>query len=399
MVACTRIQLTSEPTQNDIPSASFRADPLEVQSPYASHSKRPTAQWSIAAGETVVPAFISVQPFITRLSPHEISESHRRSVRHWTLAFVLILFAFLFCLDLPLWMLSGSFWSSGNLALMSPMLLIVLGTAMFRIYRLSADGPTVAKLLGGTRLDDTQGNLAVDRFRNVAEELAIAVSVLPVPELFVLKSESRINAFAAGSSSSKRAICVSQGALDRLSRDELQGVVAHEMAHLRHDDVRLSVRLSATLFGLLAVMITGVFLLQAAATREVRSKTEKENSEEMAITALFLAVGIFIIIVGGLGWLTAALLDAKISRQQEMRADAEAVRLTSSSAGLTGALVKLYQESDVTGGTATDRAGAMNPLYFRSGVKKYWFDTHPPLLDRIRALDPSKAAELEAARH
>lgn len=301
-------------------------------------------------------------------------------------------------LDLLLiWMFNGTFWSTENLAFMLPLLIIVLGAATFQLFRLSKDGPAVAKLMGGTHVNASPGAPDLRRFRNVAEEIAIAAN-LTCPELFVLESEPRINAFAAGSMPSKTAVCVSRGALEKLSREELQGVVAHEIAHLRHDDVRLSVRLSATLFGLMAVVIAGVFLLQVAAVRDDRRKTRKEREDEKSSEAFFMASGFFLVIAGGLGWLVAAILDAKISRQQELRADAEAVRLMTSPAGLVGALVKLFDESNMTGGSPSERSGALNPLFFRGSVKQYWFDSHPPLLDRIRALDPQRALELQGTR-
>lgn len=325
------------------------------------------------------------------MSPYDTSEAHRISVKRWSLVFAVSLLLFLLGINLAfLWCFDGAFWSEGNALLMGVLLLIVFGCALFQLQRLSADGPTVAKLLGGTLVVLEPKHERLKQFRNVATEMAIA-SGMPMPALFVLESEHRINAFAAGAAPAKTAICVSQGALAKLTRDELQGVVAHEMAHLKHADVGLSIRLSATLFGLLALAISGAFLLKIAAVRGA-----SRSKEGAAAGAGLMIAGIAMLTMGGLGWLLAAVLDAKVSRQQEFRADAEAVRLMSTPAGIVGALVKLARESGaIPDDSISDRLGVLNPMHFRAAVKKYWFDTHPPLLERIRVLDPATAAELQ----
>lgn len=325
------------------------------------------------------------------MSPYDTAEAHRISIKRWSLVFAVSLMAFLLGINLVfLWCFDGAFWSEGNAFLMGMLLLIVFGCALFQLQRLSADGPTVAKLLGGTLVVLEPKHERLKQFRNVATEMAIAAA-MPMPALFVLESEHRINAFAAGATPAKTAICVSQGALAKLTREELQGVVAHEMAHLKHADVNLSIRLSATLFGLLALAICGAFLLKAAAV--AGSNRSKEGAG--AGVALMVA-GLAMLAIGGLGWLLAAVLDAKVSRQQEFRADAEAARLMSTPAGIVGALVKLARETGaIPDDSVSDRLGVLNPLHFRTAVKKYWFDSHPPLLERIRVLDPATAAELQ----
>jgi Zn-dependent protease with chaperone function len=328
------------------------------------------------------------------MSPYDTAEAHRVSVKRWSLVFAVSLGGFLVGINLAfLWLVDGTFWSGGNAFLMGMLLLIVGGCGLFQLQRLSEDGPTVARLLGGTLVVLEPQHDRLKQFRNVASEMAIA-SAIPMPALFVLESEERINAFAAGAAGAKTAICVSKGALARLTREELQGVVAHEMAHLRHDDVALSVRLSATIFGLLALAICGGVLLKVAAA--MGSSRSKEGAGGGAV---FLVAGMVMLILGGLGFLLAAVLDAKVSRQQEFRADAEAVRLMCTPAGIVGALVKLAREAGaVSGDSVSDRLGVLNPLHFRAAVKKYWFDTHPPLLERIRVLDPATAAELQLSK-
>ena len=99
-------------------------------------------------------------------------------------------------------------------------------------------------------------NPAWRKLRNVIEEIAIA-SAVPVPEIFVLESEPGINAFAAGYTPPDAAVCVTQGCLDRLTRDELQGVIAHEFSHVLNGDMRLNIRLMGLLFGILVIGIVG----------------------------------------------------------------------------------------------------------------------------------------------
>ena len=135
----------------------------------------------------------------------------------------------------------------------SAITLTVIGLgSLFKTLSLRGGGGAVARSMGGTLVPEDPRDFHLKRLRNVVEEMSIASGV-PVPEIYVLDRESGINAFAAGYSGSDAAIAVTRGALDRLSRDELQGVIAHEFSHILNGDMRLNIRLMGLLFGVLVI--------------------------------------------------------------------------------------------------------------------------------------------------
>jgi Zn-dependent protease with chaperone function len=147
-------------------------------------------------------------------------------------------------------------------------LLIILGASAYKGLVLRGGGGVVARALGGTRVDRDVSDPLLRRLRNVVEEMAIASGV-PVPEVYVLEGEAGLNAFAAGHSPANAAVAVTRGTVERLSRDELQGVVAHEFSHILNGDMRLNIRLMGWLFGLLAI-VSSCARRRAAAARRAR---------------------------------------------------------------------------------------------------------------------------------
>ena len=113
------------------------------------------------------------------------------------------------------------------------------GASLFKTLSLRAGGGRVARSLGGTRIERSTGDIALKRLHNVVEEMSIASGVT-MPEVYVLENEDGINAFAAGNSPADAAIAVTRGAITRLKRDELQGVIAHEFSHILNGDMRLN---------------------------------------------------------------------------------------------------------------------------------------------------------------
>ena len=324
------------------------------------------------------------------MTNHLVVSTHGQSVRRLVLVFTLTIGGFLLGVDMAvLWLTDGTFASTGNLQFLAGVAGFVAVCGLFQLCRLGGDGANVARVLGGTLVVLEPKDPALRQFRNVATETAIAAGI-PMPKLFVAQGERRINAFAADTSPEKAAVCVSAGALKKLSRSELQGVVAHEMAHLRHGDVALSRVLASALFGLMCIALLGkLFLAGAAAGGRSRSRNGASGAMLMG------AIGLGMMLAGAIGWLAAAVLDAATSRQMELRADADAVRMLSDSSGLVGALIKLGQESTEFPAETSEFLRAVNPMHFDMAIKRYWFDTHPPLLERIRVLDPGKAAELQ----
>ena len=131
---------------------------------------------------------------------------------------------------------------------------IISVAALHRIAQLSAGGGAVALQLGASRVTRESADPKRRRLLNVVEEMAIASGV-PVPEVYVLDQEPGINAFAAGFTPADAAITVTRGALERLDRAELAGVIGHEFSHLLNGDMRLNTRLAGPLFGLLVIAI------------------------------------------------------------------------------------------------------------------------------------------------
>lgn len=323
------------------------------------------------------------------MSNHIVVRARGVRIFRFAIAFSLALLAFVVGVDvLALKVSGGDFASVGNLKFVLALTGGLFACALFQFFRLRGPGAKVAEAMGAQRVGMTPGQQALKVYRNVATETAVAAGIR-VPALYVLEDDKSINAFAAGDVQSGTAVCVTRGALDQLTRDELQGVVAHEMAHLRHGDVALSRLLAASIFGLVCFALAGGLIAWLA------GRAGSSGSKEGVGAALVLAIGgLVIAAVGAVGWLVASVLDAATSREMEFRADADAVRMLSSSDGLVGALVKIGRESRAFPDSARGWLDAFNPMYFGNAAKGLWFDTHPPLLDRIQALDPAKAAEL-----
>ena len=149
--------------------------------------------------------------------------------------------------------------------------LAVIGLAtLYRISTLRAGGSAVALQLGATAVPADTTEFAYRRLRNVIEEIAIASGV-PVPEIFVLEEETAINAFASGYTPADAAVTVTRGCLDKLTRDELQGVIAHEFSHVLNGDMRLNIRLVGVAFGILVLAVIGRKTAESSSMYSMRS--------------------------------------------------------------------------------------------------------------------------------
>jgi Zn-dependent protease with chaperone function len=237
---------------------------------------------------------------------------------------------------------------------------------------LASGGRAVAELLDGRPVNPNSTDLHERKLLNIVEEMAIASGV-PVPQVYVMDGEAGINAFAAGHSASDAAISVTRGCMTRLSRDELQGVIAHEFSHLLNGDMRLNLRLMGLIFGILCLTVIGRVLLHTRG---------RKNPLPL--------LGLALIIIGWVGVLFGRLIQAAVSRQREFLADASAVQFTRNPGGLAGALKKIGGLSEGSK-LQSPRAEEASHLFFANGLKSsfFGFATHPPLAERIRALDPS----------
>ncbi|HEY6456906.1 MAG TPA: M48 family metallopeptidase [Steroidobacteraceae bacterium] len=263
---------------------------------------------------------------------------------------------------------------------------VIALASLFKSAQLRGGGAVVAQSLGGVRVERDTADPARKRLRNIIEEMAIASGV-PVPEIYVLEQEPAINAFAAGHTPANACITVTQGALDHLDRDELQGVIGHEFSHILNGDMRLNIQLMGAIFGLLVIAIIGRLVFNFA--------PRGGNDRDRRGGGLgWVGVGLAAMALGYLGLLAGRMLQAAVSRQRERLADASAVQFTRSTTGLKGALLKIAALEEGSKFVAAD-AEQVAHMLFAPGLDRI-FATHPPLLERIRELDPQfDPAELQ----
>jgi Zn-dependent protease with chaperone function len=266
----------------------------------------------------------------------------------------------------------------GALFGVSVLIIGVIGLAsLFKSAQLRGGGAVVAQSLGGVRVERDTADPARKRLRNIIEEMAIASGV-PVPEIYVLEQEPAINAFAAGHTPANACVTVTQGALDHLNRDELQGVIGHEFSHILNGDMRLNIQLMGAIFGLLVIAVIGRLVFNFAP----RGGNDRDRRGGLG----WVGVGLAAMVLGYLGLLAGRILQAAVSRQRERLADASAVQFTRNTTGLKGALLKIAALEEGSKFVAAD-AEQVAHMLFAPGLDRV-FATHPPLLERIRTLDP-----------
>jgi Zn-dependent protease with chaperone function len=260
----------------------------------------------------------------------------------------------------------------------------ILGGSWIETVQLRRGGAYVAEMVGGRELLVPRAGHE-QRLRNIVEEMAIA-SGLKVPRIFVLRRDDSINAFAAGWEQNDSVVAVTRGALERLNRDELQGVVAHEFSHILNGDARLNMRLIGHVWGLQLLFMLGRDLFEATDARGRRT--------------VFVLMGLGVMTVGSIGWLAGRLLKAAVSRQREFLADAAAVEFTRQKDGIGGALRKIAgQGRPAGGGVRSSRAEVISHMLLSSDIfiRGGALATHPPLADRIRRIYGRPMASLPSA--
>ncbi len=269
-----------------------------------------------------------------------------------------------------------SFWNPRLLLFAAGGTLAVIACgSLFKISQLSSGGRAVAESLGGRLVGPNTRDADERKLMNVVEEMAIASGV-PVPKVYVMDQEQGINAFAAGHTINDAAIGVTRGCITTLNRDELQGVIAHEFSHILNGDMRLNLRLMGIIFGILCLAVMGRILLHS------RGGGRDKN---------FLPLlGIVLVILGWLGVFFGQLIQAAVSRQREFLADAAAVQFTRNPDGIAGALKKIGS-AQYGSQVQSEHAAEASHMFFGSALRGALFNafaTHPPLPERIRAIDP-----------
>ena len=265
------------------------------------------------------------------------------------------------------------------------MLAVILLSSLWKIAEMRGGGARIAEALGGQRIHPNTADLAEQRLLNVVEEMAIA-SGIAVPPVYLLKKEEGINAFAAGYTPDDAVIGVNRGTIDLLSRDELQGVMAHEFSHILNGDMKINLRLIGILHGILVLAVIGYYVLRIGGVSRHRQSSGKKNGGGAAIFLIALAL----MLVGYIGLFFGRLIKAAVSRQREYLADAAAVQFTRNPDGIAVALKKiggLAQGSQME----TPEGETASHMFFGSAFRSWAHSplaTHPPLIERIQRIDP-----------
>lgn len=239
-------------------------------------------------------------------------------------------------------------------------------------------GAAIAKTLGAHEVCPNTEDFNEKQLLNIVDEIRISAHLPYPPRIFILEVQE-INAFAAGVLIKKSAITVTRGALERLSRDELQGVIAHEAGHISNKDMQLNSQLGALLYGLTYVTLLGLHFLRFCAYRN-------PGKSKPSIKASLYIIALLVIGIGGIAWCMSRVIQSCLSREREMLADASAVQFTRSHLGLVNALRKVEHDK------IKDMPIAGSPfahLYFQKN--KGGFDamlaSHPPIYKRIIAIE------------
>lgn len=254
----------------------------------------------------------------------------------------------------------------------SGLALVISGLLSFGSYYYS--DKIVLKISGARPADRTRDF----KFYTVAENLSIAVGI-PKPKLYII-DDSAPNAFATGRDPDHAVICATRGLLDKLSRTELEGVIAHELSHIKNYDIRL-MSVVAVMVGTVALL--GDFFLRSG----FRSRGDRKSGQ---IGTVILVIGFLFAILSPI---IARLIQLAISRRREFFADASAIFITRQPSGLISALKKISSDHEPleAANKATAHLYIANPFKDKAKSAVGWFagqfNTHPPMEERIKALE------------
>ena len=280
--------------------------------------------------------------------------------------------------------LAGLDWEVFATVSLGVLAVVGLGS-LYKIMALSGGGAGIADMLGGQLIVDDGGDPDRRKILNVVEEMAIA-SGAPVPQVYLLDEEG-INAFAAGYAPGDAVIGVTRGAIKKLSRDELQGVIAHEFSHIHNGDMRLNIKLIGILHGIVLLGLIGYHVLRGSAYSR---SSRKEGGGGMAL-------GLGLIVIGFTGTFFGNLIRAAVSRQREFLADASAVQFTRNPDGIGGALLRIGADSSGSVLENSDTREISHALFSQGFTSSFGslFATHPPLTARIKKIKPDWDGKFE----
>jgi Zn-dependent protease with chaperone function/uncharacterized tellurite resistance protein B-like protein len=333
----------------------------------------------------------------------EAQDRAHRNTRWLVFWYLLILFAVSVIASLVLMLLIPMF-STGHVVISSDYLLrrvyiwdnwhIFAGVSAFvfggaainswlKSRELSKGGAAIAEQLGARLVPLNTRNPLQKRALNQVQEMAIAAN-MPVPQLYLMAEDTSINAFAAGMYPSDAVVCITRGALERLTREQLQGVVAHEFSHILNGDMRLNLRLIVLLHGIEFIGSVGRFM-SSSSRRHYRRSNNRKGGGGAAVL-----IGLLLRLVGWLGHIFSRILQAKISREREYLADASAVQFTRNPESIGGAL-KVLAYTQGRSYLSQDNLDEVAHLFFAQALARMfsWYATHPPLEERIRRIEPN----------
>ncbi|MBW1844457.1 MAG: M48 family metalloprotease [Deltaproteobacteria bacterium] len=299
-------------------------------------------------------------------------------------------------------MVVSPLWWQPDLALGVALATVVVvgGGSLYKIAQLRSGGSVVAEALGGALIPPGTRDADARRLLNVVEEMAIA-SGIPAPPVYLLGDEQGINAFAAGFSPGDAVIGVTRGCVQQLSRDELQGVIAHEFSHILSGDMGLNIRLMGVIHGILIIGIIGYFLLRSSLFTGSHRRSSSRDNNGIPI----VAVGLGLMVIGFLGTFFGNLIKASVSRQREFFADASAVQFTRNPDGIAGALKQIggYESGSILASPERPRG---EPSLLQPGIAKRVPDavrhastarrTHPAARPELATWDPARAGSSDA---
>jgi len=268
--------------------------------------------------------------------------------------------------------------------------LIAGGTLIETVNLREGGGDAVAKMAGGRLVPPASKDLRERRLLNVVEEMALA-SGIACPRVYLLDREESINAFAAGYNPNEAVVAVTNGTLARLTRDELQGVVAHEFSHILNGDMRLNIRLIGLLFGIQMLAGFGQQLMSLGSQFwfvRGRGRDDKGPPAQLVL----LAVGCVLFVIGYIGIVFGRLIKSAVSRQREFLADASAVQFTRNPDGIGGALRKiggLSRSMRLGSRIRNPNAEQLSHLFLgapKASLAGGLLATHPPIAERLRRI-------------
>jgi Zn-dependent protease with chaperone function len=248
--------------------------------------------------------------------------------------------------------------------------LMMGGVSWSKINQLQAGGAIVAADLGGTRVFPEIATSEEQQLLNIIEEMAIAAT-MAIPPVYILQNELGINSFAAGFTINNAVIGVTRGCLDRLNRDELQGVIAHEFSHILNGDMAMNIRLTGMLQGILSLQLVG---------RIVGCVASGSNNPLQSLAS-------FLQIIGCSGFVSGRLIQSAICQQRELLADASAVQFTRNADAIASAMTKI---DDFGSFLSSPYAETNNHMFFAPAIEfkfrflDHMFSAHPPFAQRTQ---------------